>query len=79
MNSTRVLNAIKTGLAAVPNYSKADIKRTGVAVTLNLTSRPWVFDIVPALEVGDPVKHYLIPNGKGTWMRTETPELIAPT
>jgi hypothetical protein len=71
VNSTRVLNAIKAGLAAVPNYSKADIKRTGVAVTLNLTSRPWVFDIVPALEVGDSVKHYLIPNGKGQWMRTD--------
>ena len=70
-NSTKVLNAIKTGIAAVPNYSKADIKRTGVAVTLNLTSRPWVFDIVPALEVGNPVKHYLIPNGKGQWMRTD--------
>ena len=71
VHSTKVLNAIKTGIAAVPNYSRADIKRTGVAVTLNLTSRPWVFDIVPAIEVGDPVKYYLIPNGKGQWMRTD--------
>ncbi len=71
VNSTKVLNAIKVGLAAIPNYSKADIKRTGVAVTLNLTSRPWVFDIVPALAVGDSVNYYLIPNGKGQWMRTD--------
>lgn len=71
VNSTKVLNAIKTGFAAVPNYSKAEIKRTGVAVSLNLISRPWVFDIVPAIAVGDPVKHYLIPNGKGLWMRTD--------
>lgn len=71
VNSTKVLNAIKTGIAAVPNYSKADIKRTGVAVTLKLTSCPWVFDIVAAMAVGDPVKHYLIPNGKWQWMRTD--------
>lgn len=74
VNSTKVLNAIRSGLAAVPNYRKADIKRTGVAVTLDLSSRPWVFDIVPAVEVADATgatKHYLIPNGKGQWMRTD--------
>ena len=71
VNSIKVLNAIKTGIASVPNYSKANIKRTGVAATLKLTSRPWVFDIVPALAVGDPVKYFLIPDGKGYWMRTD--------
>ena len=71
VNSTKVLNAIKAGIAAVPNYRKADIKRTGVAVTLQLTSRPWAFDIVPALAIGDSVKYFLIPDGKGCWMRTD--------
>ncbi len=73
VNSTRVLNAIKSGLTAVPNYRKAAIKRTGVAVTLDLSSRTWAFDIVPSVEVADSTgatKHYLIPNGKGQWMRT---------
>lgn len=74
VNSTRVLNAIKTGLTAVPNYRKAGIKRTGVAVTLNLSSREWVFDIVPALPVTDGqgrTTHYLMPDGTGQWMRTD--------
>ncbi len=74
VNSTRVLNAIKAGLTAVPNYRKATIKRTGVAVTLALSSRSWVFDIVPAVAVTDyagATKHYLIPDGKGRWMRTD--------
>jgi len=53
VNSTRVLNAIKSGLTAVPNYRKAAIKRTGVAVTLDLSSRTWAFDIVPSVEVAD--------------------------
>lgn len=74
VNSTKVLNAIKAGLVSVPNYSKAAIKRTGVAVTLDLSSRSWVFDIVPSVEVADSTgatKHYLIPGGTGQWMRTD--------
>ncbi len=74
VNSTKVLNAIKAGLVNVPSYRKADIKRTGVAVTLDLSSRPWVFDIVPAVAVVNSTgttKYYLIPNGKGQWMRTD--------
>lgn len=74
VNSTRILNKFKSGLQAVPNYQKAEIKRNGVAVVLNLRSYPWVFDIVPSLPVGDSygtTTHYLIPNGSGKWMRTD--------
>lgn len=74
VNSTRILNKFKSGLQNVPNYQKAEIKRNGVAVVLNLKSYPWVFDIVPAAPVGDSVgntTHYLIPNGSGKWMRTD--------
>ncbi len=45
-----------------------------MAVTLALSSRSWVFDIVPAVAVTDyagAIKHYLIPDGKGQWMRTD--------
>lgn len=74
VNSTRILNEFKSGLQTVPNYQKAEIKRNGVAVVLNLRSYPWVFDIVPSLPVGDSsgaTTHYLIPNGSGKWMRTD--------
>jgi hypothetical protein len=74
VNSTRILNKFKSGLQAVPNYQKAEIKRNGVAVVLNLRSYPWAFDVVPSLPVTDSsgvTIHYLIPNGSGKWMRTD--------
>ena len=74
VSSTRILNRSKSGLKRVPNYQKSEIKRTGVAVVLNLKSYDWAFDIVPSLPVGDgsgSVFYYLIPNGKGHWMRTD--------
>ncbi len=43
------------------------------AVTFQLKSYPWVFDIVPAIPVcgyGDRVTHYLIPDGHGNWIST---------
>lgn len=74
VNSTKVLNSIKSSLASVPNYGKADITKNGSAVVLNLTSYPWAFDIVPAVEVVDAwtrqTSYYLIPNGSGDWIRT---------
>lgn len=74
VNSTKVLNSIKSGLSAVPNYNKADIKRTGEAITLNLSSYPWVFDIVPAVPIADSTgrtSYYLIPDGSGDWKATD--------
>ena len=74
LNSTKVLNKFKSSLAGVRNYQKADIKRTGVAVVLSLSSYAWVFDIVPAFPVKDyssGIAHYLIPDGLGEWMRTD--------
>jgi len=74
VNSTKILNQFKNGLKKVPNYQKSEIKRTGVAVVLNLRSYEWSFDVVPALPVGDgsvSTFYYLIPNGGGNWMRTD--------
>ena len=74
ISSTRVLNKFKTALATVPNYASAGIHRNGEAVSLKLTSYPWVFDIVPAVTMinrrGE-VGAYLMPNGRGDWMRSD--------
>jgi hypothetical protein len=74
LSSTKVLNKLKSSLSSVPNYRQSEIKRTGAAVVLNLTSYDWVFDIVPAMPISDGaggVNYYLIPDGKGNWMRTD--------
>lgn len=74
LNSTRVLNSFRSGLEQVGSYSRSAIKRTGVAVVLNLISYPWAFDIVPAIPVPDylgGVDYYVIPNGKGQWIATD--------
>lgn len=74
VNSTKVLNKIKSGLSDVRKYRKADIKKNMEAVTLSLPSYDWVFDIVPAVPITDGkggIAYYLIPNGTGDWKRTD--------
>ncbi len=74
VNSTKILNKIKGSLANVANYQKADIHKNMQAVTLKLRSYDWVFDIVPAVPIADHYGntiHYVIPNGKGDWIRTD--------
>jgi hypothetical protein len=73
VNSTKVLNSIKTYLFLVSNYRKAEIKKTMQAVTINLNSYDWVFDVVPSVPVRDylgQIHYYLIPDGIGNWLRT---------
>jgi hypothetical protein len=73
VNSIKILNRIKHHLAYVTNYLKADKNRRMQAVTLNLKSHPWIFDIVPAIPIydeRDKVTHFLIPDGYGNWIRT---------
>lgn len=73
VNSIKILNRIKHHLAYVTNYQKADKNRRMQAVTLNLKSHPWKFDIVPAIPIydyRDKVTHFLIPDGYGNWIRT---------
>jgi hypothetical protein len=74
VNSTRVLNATRDGLGGIKLYKKADVKKNMEAVTLALSSYPWVFDIVPAVSVNDGqggTAHYLIPDGRGEWKRAD--------
>ena len=74
VNSIRILNGIKTALITVPQYNKAEFHRRGEAVTLKLSSYPWTFDIVPAIEVWNSTRtgqHFLIPDGNGAWKKTD--------
>lgn len=75
INSTIVLNEIKTHLNAIPQYGSAEVRRNGVAVVLNLTSYPWSFDIVPALELRNALtsspRTFVIPDGLGGWQYTD--------
>jgi len=74
VNSTKILNKIKSHLSSISNYKKAEIKKTMQAVTLALKSYDWVFDIVPAVPVycsSGKIAYYLIPDGKGKWIRTD--------
>lgn len=74
INSTKVMNTFKSALGTVANYQKAEIRRDGEAVTFQLASYPWNFDIVPVVEVHNGaggIGYYLIPNGKGDWMRSD--------
>lgn len=75
-NSTKVLNRIASHLSSIPQYRKAEVKKSLQAVTLNLTSYDWSFDIVPAVPIlktwpTTEIDYYLIPNGHGHWIRTD--------
>jgi len=75
LNSIKVINRFKEYLSKVSFYDKAEIKRNQEAVTLNLKSYEWVFDIVPCFitvaEEGTGKTFYLIPDGKGHWKATD--------
>lgn len=73
LNSRKVINKLKEKLSDVPQYSKAEIKRNQEAVTLNLNSYPWVFDIVPCFITAPINGHtfFLIPDGNGHWKKSD--------
>lgn len=73
VNSIKVLNRIKHCLTYITNYKNSGKNRRMQAVTLNIKSQPWTFDIVPAIPIYDyrnKVTHFLIPDGYGNWIRT---------
>jgi hypothetical protein len=74
ISSNRVLFKFRDVLADVPHYEKAELHKSGEAVTLKLRSYLWNFDIVPTFGVTDgqnPCVYFLIPDGKGNWKRTD--------
>ncbi len=69
LNSRKVIENLKGALSGISGYTKADIHRNQEAVTLQLTSYPWNFDIVPCfITTSD---FYLIPDGNGNWKNTD--------
>lgn len=76
LNSTKVLNLFKSKLENIRDYSRSEIHKNGEAVTLNLKTRDWAFDIVPCFfteqdEDNGGRTYYLIPNGQGGWQKTD--------
>ena len=74
LSSTRVVNKFVRNLGQINQYSKAEIKRTGEAATLKLTSYEWNFDILPCFMTtmgNGGLNYYLIPNGSGDWRKTD--------
>lgn len=74
LNSRKVVNAFIRKLKGIPQYSRSDIKRSGEAATLNLTSYAWAFDIVPCFKTAEDWlgrTYYLIPDGNGHWKKTD--------
>lgn len=68
LNSTKLLNKFKNALIDISHYESANIHRRQQAITLKLSSYEWNFDLVPCFHTTSGV--YLIPNGKGGWMKT---------
>lgn len=68
LNSTKLLNKFKNALIDIRHYESANIHRRQQAITLKLSSYEWNFDLVPCFHTTSGV--YLIPNGKGGWMKT---------
>lgn len=69
LNSRRVVNKVKSSLSKISQYNSAELHSRGEAVTLNLTSYEWVFDIVPCFYTDTGL--FLIPNGDGNWKPTD--------
>lgn len=74
LNSIKVINKFKEYLTSVPSYKKGEIKRNKEALTLELNSYEWVYDIVPCFQTAPDnlgKTFFLIPDGKGNWKPTD--------
>lgn len=74
LNSTRVINKFRKHLNEIPNYADDAASRDGQAAVLELASYTWNFDIVPGFFTApelDGRTYYVIPDGKGNWMKTD--------
>ncbi len=74
LNSTKVINRFVKKLTGVREYHRSEIHKNGQAAVLNLVSKEWSFDIVPCFYTtteSNGRNYYLIPNGKGNWMKTD--------
>lgn len=74
LSSTRITNKFVSNLSSVPQYKKAESRRSGEAAILNLSSYEWSFDIIPCFITEKDIygnNYYLIPNGSGHWKKTD--------
>jgi hypothetical protein len=74
LSSRKVINKFISLLSQVPQYEKAEIERNMEAATLNLSSYPWTFDLVPCFFTQKDwfnKDYYLIPDGQGHWKKTD--------
>ena len=69
LNSTKIINRFIKKLSALSDYSKAELHKNQEAVTLQLKSYTWNFDIVPCFYTDR--EFYLIPDGTGNWKKTD--------
>ena len=69
ISSTKIKNKFISELKKLRDYYKAELHSRGEAVTLELLSYDWTFDIVPCFECSEQDK-YIIPNGNGHWKFT---------
>ena len=69
LNSKQVVNKVKSSLSKIEQYNSAELHSRKEAVTLNLLSYEWVFDIVPCFYTD--TEFYLIPDGDGNWKLTD--------
>ena len=74
LNSTKVINRFVKKVKGVREYHRSEVHKNGQAAVLNLMSKEWSFDIVPCFYTtteSNGRNYYLIPNGKGNWMKTD--------
>lgn len=76
LNSNKVKNIFKSKLKDLHDCRNAELHSNQEAVTLQFSSYEWNFDIVPAIYVESSSIYsvndiYLIPDGKGSWKKTD--------
>ncbi len=74
LNSIKVINKFIKALESIDQYKNAQIKRNQEAATLQLKTKDWNFDVVPAFITKEDINgksFYLIPDGKGNWKKTD--------
>lgn len=73
LSSIRIVNLLVDSLNQIPQYSNS-ASRNSEAATLQATSYPWNFDIVPCFMTAEDSygrTYYLIPDGYGNWKKTD--------
>ncbi len=70
LSPIKVLNRFKRMLSNMNGYQNPELNRRQQAVTFQMTSNEWNFDLVPCFHTTTDV--YLIPSGNGNyWMKTD--------